>query len=294
MAECIASNPRPLPMPRRCTDDMHRPLRGTSPPGAWRLAGALLLLGILDPLRAAADAGPPYLTNDPGTPGNANWEINLGSMQTLERGVGSYQLPQFDFNFGLGDRIQLTYQVPYVVEYRDGEPRASGWGNGLPGVKWRFFDQGEGGWQLSTFPQLQIAGTARAQREGIAGDGPRLLLPLEVARSAGPVALNFEVGYYLPDQHGSTERILGFVAGGAVNARLELDAELYNDHVMGSSPNVVTLDFGGRYKLNRSFILLFMAGRSLAGNASGQTEFMGYLGVQILLSHYGTQLGGAE
>jgi hypothetical protein len=118
-------------------------------------------------------------------------------------------------------------------------------------------------------------------------------VPLEVARTGGPVGLNFEVGYYLPNQHGSTERILGFVAGGAVTNGLELDAELYNDHVMGSSPNFVTLDFGGRYKLNRSFILLFMAGRSLGGNAPGQVEFMGYLGVQILLSHYGTRLGGA-
>jgi hypothetical protein len=262
--------------------------------GAPRLAGACLLLAALSPQLAAADAGPPYLTNDPGTPGDANWEINVGSMQTLERGVGAYQLPQFDLNFGVGERIQLTYEVPYVVQLRDGEPRASGWGNGFPGIKWRFFDQGEGGWQLSTFPQLETAGTARAQREGFAGDGPRLLLPLEVAKAAGPVTLNFEVGYYLPNEHGSTERILGFVAGGAVTARLELDAELYNDHVLGSSPNVVTFDVGGRCKLTRSLILLFMAGRSLANNSPGQIEYMGYLGVQILLSHYGTRLGGEE
>jgi hypothetical protein len=267
-------------------------MRRSPATGAWRLARACLLLAALRPVSALADAGPPYLTNDPGTPGNGNWEINLGSMPTLGPGLSSYQLPQIDLNFGLGNRIQLTYEVPYVVQLKDGEARASGWGNGLPGIKWRFFDQGEGGWQFSTFPQLEIAASARAQRDGLAGDGPRLLLPLEAAKALGPVGVNFELGYYLPDRHGPTERILGLVAGGAVSERLELDAELYNDHVMGSSPNVVTLDLGGRYKLNRSFILLFMAGRSLAGNAPGQVEFMGYLGVQILLSHYGTRLGG--
>ena len=29
------------------------------------------------PFAVHAQAGPPFLTNDPGTPGNANWEINM-------------------------------------------------------------------------------------------------------------------------------------------------------------------------------------------------------------------------
>jgi hypothetical protein len=239
------------------------------------------------PRLAHADAGPPYLTNDPGTPGSANWEINIGSMQSIERGVASYQLPQIDVNFGVGDRIQLTYEIPYVLQTRDGAPTASAWSNAYPGVKWRFFDEGEDGWQLSTFPQFETAGSAPAQRAGIAAPGSRLLLPLEVARAVGPLKLNFEAGYYL---EGRAERILGFVAGGSVSARLELDAELYNDHVLGTSPDVTTLDFGGRYKLHRGFVLLFMAGRSLGGNSLPQVQFMGYLGIQILLSDYGRTL----
>jgi hypothetical protein len=67
---------------------------------------------------AHAQAGPPFMTNDPGTPGIANWEINLGSMQTISRGVSAYEAPQIDLNFGHGDRIQLTYQVPSRVQQR--------------------------------------------------------------------------------------------------------------------------------------------------------------------------------
>ncbi len=33
-----------------------------------------------------------------------------------------------------------------------------------------------------------------------------------------------------------------------------------------------------------------MAGRSLGGNADGKTEFLGYFGIQILLSDYGRTL----
>ena len=50
---------------------------------------------------------------------------------------------------------------------------------------------------------------------------------------------------------------------------------------------MTTLDVGGRYHLHRGLNLLFMAGRSLSSNSAGQVEFMGYLGIQILLSNYG-------
>jgi hypothetical protein len=254
---------------------------------ALRACGVAAVLWLPPP--AHADAGPPYLTNDPGTPGNGNWEINIATMQTIERGVATYQVPQIDLNLGVGDRIQLTYEIPYVLQMRDGAPTASGWSNAYAGLKWRFFDQGQGGWQMSTFPQFETAGSTTAQRKGIAAEGSRLLLPLEVAKSVGPLQLDFEAGYYAP-WHGPEERILGFVVGHAVTPRLELDAELYNDHVLGTSPQVTTLDVGGRYKLQRGFILLFMAGRSLGGNGPGQVQYLGYLGIQILLSHYGRTL----
>jgi hypothetical protein len=243
---------------------------------------------VLVPRAARAQAGPPYLTNDPGTPGNGNWEINLASVTSRSQGVTQWQIPQIDLNYGLGDRIQLTYEVPYVVQSASGAPQASGWSNGFPGIKWRFFDQGEGGWQMSVFPQFETAGSASAQSKGIAAEGSRLLLPVAVARSVGPLDLDFEAGYYFAHR-GPEERILGFVGGHQFTPRLELDIELYNDHAMGAEPNFTTLDVGGRYRLGRGFILLFMAGRSIA-NSSGQIDFMSYLGVQILLSDYGRHL----
>ena len=238
------------------------------------------------PAAAQAQAGPPFLTNDPGTPGNANWEINLGSMQTLTRRVSSYQVPQIDLNFGVGDRIQLTYEVPYVLQASSGQSDQSGWSNAYPGIKWRFLDEGEGGWQLSTFPQMETAASQLARQKGIAAPGPRYLLPLEVTKKVGPLDIDFEAGYYVFG-HGPKERILGFVAGRSVTERLELDAEIYDDRAYGAAPHSTTLDLGGRYKLGGGVIALFMAGRSVNGFADDQPEFIGYVGVQILLSHYG-------
>ena len=241
------------------------------------------------PSPARAQGGPPYLTNDPGTPGNGNWEINLAWMPTVTHGLVSQQAPQIDLNFGLGDRIQLTYEVPYIVQTGTGQPLQNGWSNAYPGVKWRFLDQGEDGWQMSIFPQVETGASLLAQQKGIAGNGPRFLMPMEVARKVGPIDLDFEAGYYLPWK-GREERILGFVAGHQVTKKFELDLELYDDRGMGGLPHNTTFDLGGRYKLHRAFILLFMAGRSFSGNSSGQPEFLTYIGMQILLSKYGLTL----
>ncbi|MGA2191027.1 MAG: hypothetical protein ABSH33_21115 [Steroidobacteraceae bacterium] len=246
----------------------------------------VITLCLLCPLLARAQAGPPFLTNDPGTPGNANWEINLGSMQTIARGMASYQVPQIDLNFGLGDRIQLTYEIPYVLETGSGQPLQSGWSNGYPGIKWRFLDEGENGWRLSTFPQIEMGVSQNASERAIAAPGPRYLLPLEAQRTVGPLDLDVEAGYYLRG-NGPKERILGLVVGRSVTERLELDAELYDDRAYDASPHTTTLDLGGRYKLGRGIIALFMAGRSIDGVSEGRPAFVGYVGVQILLSDYG-------
>jgi hypothetical protein len=178
--------------------------------------------------------------------------------------------------------------MPYVLQANTGQPTRSGWSNGYPGIKWRFLDEGEGGWQLSTFPQIETAASQLARQKGIAAAGPRYLLPVEMAKKVGALDFDFEAGYYVGG-HGPKERILGFVVGRPVSARLELDAEIYDDRAYGALPHSTTLDLGGRYKLGPGLIALFMAGRSIDGFSDGQPEFIGYIGVQFLLSNYGTR-----
>ncbi|MGH9744524.1 MAG: hypothetical protein ACRD59_00265 [Candidatus Acidiferrales bacterium] len=257
---------------------------------------ALLLLSVFLFLLAAratrAQGGPPLLTNDPGTPGNGNWEINLGVMPVLRHDVNQYQLPQLDINFGLGDRIQLTAEVPFIVQTVPGQARETGWGNTFAGVKWRFFQDEKSGWQISTFPQFQATGPPRSVKNGVAEGSSRVFLPIEITKAFSKIDLNFEVGYFFAwDSH--PERILGFAAGHQFTPRLELIGEVYNDRVLGALPHDTTFDAGGRFRLGKGFILLFMAGRSFSSNTSGQPNFLGYLGLQILLKDYGKRLQDA-
>jgi hypothetical protein len=255
----------------------------------WARSFGALAACSAPPLLAHAQAGPPFLSNDPGTPGNANWEINVAVAPSVTRDAAAYQIPQLDVNFGLGQQLQLTYEVPFGVQDRAGAPQTSGWGNSMAGMKWRFFDQGEDGWRLSAFPQVESGASAHAVGKGLGTPGPRYFLPIELAHKLGGFEINVEAGEFVPVR-GLHETTLGLAVGHPLGSRLGLAAELFNDRVSGPTPAQTTLDIGGRYRLLPGFIALFMAGRSIDGVAFGQPEWFGYFGIQILLSDYGRRL----
>jgi hypothetical protein len=259
----------------------------------WTSRGMALMLVLFvcasSPL--FAQGAPPLLTNDPDTPGNGNWEINLGFLPVLRESPNVYHTPQIDINFGLGDRIQLTYEIPYVFQTESGQPTRTGWSNAFPGLKFRFLND-EHGWNASLFPQLEPGGLSVSVRSRIAERGARLLLTAEITKSAGPVNFRFEAGYYVP-WHSHEERIVEFTLGHDLTPKLNILGEIYNDRAMGTLPQDTTFDAGGQYRFHKGLVVLFAAGRSFSGNATGQPEFTGYLGMQILLQKFGEELQSA-
>jgi hypothetical protein len=104
---------------------------------------------------ARAQGGPPFRTDDPETPGNKHWEINFGWVGDRNPAAGAYQVPDVDINYGLGDRIQLKYEIPIAIEEIQPQPaigtqpaRAGhligGLGESQPGIKWRFYEHHPG------------------------------------------------------------------------------------------------------------------------------------------------------
>ena len=85
---------------------------------ARNLAWIVLFLG--SAAQVFAQGGPPLLTDDPGTPGNRNWEINIASTHFRSPGEREIEAPLLDINYGLGDRIQLKYELPYLFDSDEG------------------------------------------------------------------------------------------------------------------------------------------------------------------------------
>ncbi len=113
---------------------------------SWFFALAILLL--LLTAAAHAQGGPPFRTDDPDTPGNQHWEINFGFVGDRNPTSGTYQVPDVDINYGLGDRIQLKYEIPIALAETRAlptDPRTpgnviGGLGESQPGIKWRFYE----------------------------------------------------------------------------------------------------------------------------------------------------------
>ena len=143
----------------------------------------------LFPAIVLAQGGPPFRSDDPDTPGNGHWEINLGFLGRASPFGGSYSTPDIDINYGLGNRLQLKYEVPVGVEEMRGDSShvAAGLGNSLLGAKYHFYQrhsktrvkdgEREVKFSLSTYPQLLLSNPTRAVARDIAEPAPQLLLP---------------------------------------------------------------------------------------------------------------------
>lgn len=248
---------------------------------AARVSRSILLCLVLAvAITCVAQGGPPLLTDDPGTPGNENFEINVGFTAERHPTERIYNAPLLDINYGLGSRIQLKYESPLVIYGTDGASTKSGWGNSLAGLKWRFFQNENHEFYVSTYPQLEFNNPTHSVERGIADRGPAFLLPVEIAKKLGPVDLNLEGGHWF--SRDNPQWITGIAVGRQQTKRIELLAEVY--HISAARPERFTIfDVGARVKLFNPVLLIFSAGRSFRGPGSGEPQFIGYGGLQFLL-----------
>ncbi len=261
---------------------------------------------------AHAQGGPPFITDDPGTPGNRQWEINIGWIGDHNPGLAYYQLPDIDINYGWGDRIQLKYEVPLAAATDQNNTTRAGLGESFPGVKWRFYEHHRAGepksdenmlFSLGTYPQASINNPTSAVRRGIVENGPQYYLPVEFTAKWGPIDFNGEVGHWFGNQLIPSRWGRGLIAGREFSQRFELYGELYDLQDANRIGNVpkqreLTLDVGGRQTLDRGghLRLLFMAGRGIQAvtRENSEPSWIAYVGLQVLLGPKEKEVPGVK
>ena len=239
---------------------------------------ALLGLGIVP--TSFAQGGPPMLTDDPETPGAGKWEINVAYTDERTNQERLRAFPHIDFNYGLGDHIQLKYETGWVfADSPDGVK--SGLDDSLLGIKWRFLDQENAGFNMSMYPQLEVENNTGSVARGIANTGPNLFMPLEVSREFGKFTVVAEVGYqYFRTE--PNEWVVGLLGAMKPMEDLELLAELRNSSEKFLNTGDLIVNVGLRQALGSRFKLLASVGTGLS-NTPGATSFIAYLGIQLLL-----------
>jgi hypothetical protein len=249
----------------------------------FKLIIAWALFGLAGLSRLQAQGGPPMITDDPGTPGNGHWEINLAWTDARTPGVSSFGLPLLDANYGVGDRIEVTYEAPWAI-VRDGDSERSGFGNSLIGAKWRFADSGEHSWQASVYPQLTfLTPGSHSDRRGLADADTTLLLPFEVEKDLGPVALNFDVGHIFGPATASSGWMGGMLVGRNVTKAWEVDAEVHLNASESLGRTEWIVNAGSRLDLSEHLTVLLALGRDLSNQTGPRISLLSYVGLQLRL-----------
>lgn len=219
------------------------------------------------------------ITDDPGTPGNGKWEINLAIAFEHRSGETSFDAPAIDLNYGVGDRIQLTLQTAPVLLKREDHGWIGGLGGTEAAVKWRFVDDQRTGLSISMFPRVIFNMSQSSFRRGLSEDGTRFQLPIQIAKSFKTFDLDFEWGP-LASTVGRAEWLYGIVLGVDLTKTTALMAELHGTSRINFDQDVLTANFGVRQKINDHCVFIGSLGHELR---SPETRaVIGYCGVQLL------------
>lgn len=236
----------------------------------------LALTIMLIPMGALA--APPLVTDDPGTPGPGNWEINTGLAVEKLRNKTTYQAPNLDLNYGVGEHIQLNYSVSWLVLQGDGSTK-SGLSDSEAAVKWRFLDQNKQGIDLSVYPRFILNNPTSSADRGIVEKENIFRLPVQIEKKVGAITVNGEFGRDFHREN-ADEWLYGLALNYAEIKGLELLAEVFGTVDNGFSRYKTAFNLGVRYELGKSYSLLASAGRSFR-SAPDQPDFLFYGGIQF-------------
>ena len=219
------------------------------------------------------------MTDDPDTPGNGRWEINVAAIGAHTPGLSQLSLPDADINYGWGDHVQLKIDTPWLVDDQSGEGMKSGLGASELGVKWRFIDRETSGFSMSTYPQLSVNFAASSPRRGLTSPGLQWFLPLEASTTFAGFGLDGEIGRSFGAQapgSWATGLILSHDCGHALECLVEIHETLVPHDAQA------LLNFGGRLHLGDSLALMAAIGRDVGPESDDRQDLLFYFGLQIL------------
>jgi hypothetical protein len=222
------------------------------------------------------------ITDDPGTPGNGHWEVNLAWTDTRTTGSTFVGLPLLDANYGVGDRIQLNYQASWNISRDAGDPTQDGMSESQLAVKWRFYDAGDTGLQLSTYPRITFPNPGSdSDQRGTADPDTTFLLPFEARRDLGILSVNVDIGYTFSNGEDDRGWMGGMCLGREVSKGWEIDAELHATTSERMQRSEAILNLGMRYDVSENSTLLLAIGRDVHNSLGPRASLLTFLGVQL-------------
>lgn len=215
-------------------------------------AAAMLALAAAWP----AQAGPPYVTDDPQPADRGRWEIYNFATGANEAGSTAGEAG-LDFNYGAAKDLQLTLVIPGAFEH-DADGTHLGMGVVEMAAKLKVAHQDGLGLDVAVFPRVFLP-TAPVR---FASPHANLLLPVWAGRDLGKWSVFGGGGYQINPGAGNRDFwISGLAVTRSLSERLNLGAEVYHRTRDGDDARDFTgLNLGVIYKLTDHWSLLASGG----------------------------------
>lgn len=218
------------------------------------------------------------ITNDPGTPGDAKWEINLAATGGHAGAGWEVTAPNLDINRGVGEHVQLSVQGGWAHARDDDGAWRSGWSDLEFGLRWRFLDDEKAGIAMAVQPVWSKGWSASARRRGLASEHPDFFLPVQASHDFGDFAAGVEIGRHFVSVDPDAWQGGAYLAH-ACWSRASCIAEVNLSQTDGERV-VPTINVGTRAPLGDTCNLLASLGSELRGENRQKVIF--YLGVQFV------------
>lgn len=222
-----------------------------------------------------AEAGPPYITDDPEPTDNGHYEIYFFAAG-VHNAAGASGESGVDFNYGALPDLQLTAVVPMAYAMPFGAATEIGAGNVELAAKYRFLHQSDWGWDVAVFPRFFTPSLSSRVGE----DHPAFLLPLWVEKDWGDWS-TFGGGGCELDHGGQAQDfcLAGWALTRQVLPQLQLGAELVHQTAATKGGRASTgVGAGFRYDLNDTYHLMGSFGPGLQ-NAAQTSQYAWYAAI---------------
>jgi hypothetical protein len=238
------------------------------------------IFGVVFFLCAVAQAGPPFLTDDPEPVDRQHTEINL-ALQRTRTSEGLSGTFSADVNYGCAAETQCHFALPGAFSSSPGAGMQTGVGDIELGVKYRFLNRTDTGLMAAVYPTVFLP-TGNSAR-GLGNGGAQVLLPVWFQTSSGPWTWDAGVAYLVNRAPGARSTwSVSLLALRSFGEGLKVGAEVFHrTSVAADAPPTTGFDVGAVVKLRDHRNLLASVGRGVQGVAANRASI--YLAYQVEL-----------
>jgi len=237
---------------------------------------ALITLGWLV-AATLAQAGPPFVTDDPEPVEYLHWEVYLGAQYEHGHDGAAGTLPHIEVNYGVLPNLQLHLIAPVAFDAPAAADRQTGYGDTELGAKYRLVEETDGRPQLGVFPlvELPTGDSARSLGNG----HTQVFLPVWLQKSFGSWTTYGGAGYWINPGTGNRNWwFTGWLIQKQVRPGLTVGAEVFHETAQSDGGRTATkMNVGVIWDLDEKRHMLASVGPTI----QGPSGYQAYLAFQL-------------